>query len=41
MAAAMAAGKRWHGLVTPGVMFGVLGYAVANFIGIALTQFLG
>lgn len=40
-AAAMAAGKRWHGLVTPGVMFGVLGYAVANFIGIALTQWLG
>ena len=40
-AAAMAAGKRWHGLVTPGVMFGVLGYAVANFIGVALTQWLG
>jgi uncharacterized membrane protein len=36
--AAMAAGKRWYSLVTPAVMFGVLGYAVANFIGIALTE---
>lgn len=38
--AAMAAGKRWYSLVTPGIMFGVLGYAVANFVGIVLTEFL-
>lgn len=40
-AAAMAAGRRWRPLVTPGVMFGVLGYAAANFIGVALAQILG
>lgn len=40
-AAAMAAGRRWRALVTPGVMLGVLGYAVANFIGVALAQMLG
>jgi uncharacterized membrane protein len=37
-AAAMAASKGWHMLVTPGLLVGVLGYAVANLIGIALTQ---
>ncbi|PKQ01941.1 MAG: hypothetical protein CVT73_20855 [Alphaproteobacteria bacterium HGW-Alphaproteobacteria-12] len=40
-AAAMAAGRRWRALVTPGVMLGVLGYAVANFAGVALAQWLG
>lgn len=40
-AAAMAAGRRWRQLVMPGVMLGVLGYAVANFIGVGLAGVLG
>ncbi len=40
-AAAMAAGKGRPDLVAPAVLLGVLGYAVANFIGIGLTQALG
>lgn len=40
-AAAQAASQRWRTLVTPAVMLGVLGYAIANFIGVALAQFLG
>ena len=40
-AAAMAAGRRWRQLVMPGVMLGVLGYAVANFIGVGLAGILG
>ncbi len=39
-AAAMAASKGWHTLVTPGLLVGVLGYAVANLIGITLAQLL-
>tara|TARA_R110002096_G_scaffold223000_6_gene411984 strand:- start:5380 stop:6531 length:1152 start_codon:yes stop_codon:yes gene_type:complete len=37
-AAGMAACKGWRDLVTPGVMVGVLGYAIANFIGVALVK---
>ena len=40
-AAALAAGKRWRRLITPGVMCGVFGYAVANVVGIALASWLG
>ena len=39
-AAAQAAGQRWHALVTPAVMLGVLGYAIATFIGVALSGWL-
>lgn len=39
-AAAVAAGKRWHGLVTPGILCGILGYIIANFIGVGLSTFL-
>lgn len=39
-AAALAAGKKWHHLVTPGLMCGVLGYVLANFIGITLATIL-
>jgi len=39
--AAVAAAKGWHSLVTPGIMVGILGYAIANFIGVALASFLG
>lgn len=40
-AAAMAASQRWRQLVTPAVMLGVLGYAIANFLGVGLANFLG
>ena len=39
-AVAMAAGQRWQRLVTPAVMLGVLGYAIANFLGVALANLL-
>lgn len=38
VAAAMAASRGWHDLVVPGVLTGILGYIVANVIGIALTR---
>ncbi|HUD50395.1 DUF819 domain-containing protein [Parvibaculum sp.] len=40
-AAAQAASQRWRSLVTPAIMLGILGYATANFIGVALAKFLG
>ncbi len=39
-AAALAAGQGWHALVTPGILCGVLGYVVGNFLGVALTGLL-
>ena len=39
-AAAMAATKKWNRLVTPGILCGTLGYAVATFIGVGLAKFL-
>jgi uncharacterized membrane protein len=39
-AAAVAAGRRWHSLVTPGILCGILGYVIANFIGVALATVL-
>ncbi len=39
-AAAMAAGKDWHSLVVPGVLIGLLGYAVGTFFGIAIGTWL-
>jgi len=40
-AAGLAANKGWKGLVTPGILVGILGYAVANFIGVGLANLLG
>jgi uncharacterized membrane protein len=40
-AAAIAAGQGWKHLVTPGVLVGVLGYVVANFLGVGVTEILG
>jgi uncharacterized membrane protein len=40
-AAAMATARRWSALVTPAVLCGTLGYAVATFIGAAVGHFLG
>jgi uncharacterized membrane protein len=39
-AAAMAAGEGWKELVTPGMLTGILGYSIATFIGVAITQIL-
>jgi uncharacterized membrane protein len=40
-AAAIAAGQGWRHLVTPGVLIGGLGYVIANFLGVAVTELLG
>lgn len=40
VAAAVAANKNWKVLVTPGIVCGVLGYAIANFIGVGLAGVL-
>jgi uncharacterized membrane protein len=37
-AAALAAGKGRHDLVAPAVLVGVLGYAIANFVGVSLAK---
>jgi uncharacterized membrane protein len=39
-AAALAAGQGWRDLVTPGMLAGILGYSVATFIGVGVTQLL-
>jgi uncharacterized membrane protein len=36
----MAVARRWHTLVTPAILCGTLGYAVATFIGTALGNWL-
>ena len=38
--AAISASRGWTSLVTPGLMVGILGYAIANFIGVALASLL-
>lgn len=40
-AAGLAGTKGWHSLVTPGILVGILGYALANFIGVGLATWLG
>lgn len=40
-AAAMATARDWHWLVTPAVLCGTLGYAVATFVGTAVGTWLG
>jgi uncharacterized membrane protein len=39
-AAALAASKGWHPLVAPGILVGMFGYAIATFIGVAITALL-
>jgi uncharacterized membrane protein len=39
-AAAIASSKGWRELITPGIAIGMLGYAIANFIGISLARAL-
>lgn len=38
--AAISASRGWRTLVTPGIMVGILGYAIANFIGVGLASLL-
>jgi uncharacterized membrane protein len=40
-AAGLAASKGWDELITPGILVGVFGYAIANFVGLAIWGFLG
>lgn len=40
-AAALAASKGWQPLVAPGILVGMFGYAIATFIGVALSAMLG
>lgn len=40
-AAGLAGTKGWKSLITPGILVGILGYAIANFIGIGLATWLG
>lgn len=40
-AAALAASRGWKSLVGPGIVVGVLGYVIANFIGAAVPAMLG
>ena len=39
-AAAMAGAKQWDRLVTPAILCGTLGYAMASFVGVALANWL-
>lgn len=39
-AAAMAKAKNWDKLVTPSILCGTFGYAIATFIGVALGNLL-
>lgn len=40
-AAGMAASRGWHHLVLPGLLVGLFGYAVANFLGVGVTWLVG
>ena len=39
-AAAMATARRWDALVTPAILCGTLGYAIATFLGVGVGNFL-
>lgn len=39
-ALALAEANGWHHMVTPGILLGILGYAIANYFGLALAQML-
>ena len=38
--AAIATSRNWRALVTPGIMCGIFGYAIATFIGVTITNLL-
>jgi uncharacterized membrane protein len=39
-AAALAASKGWRPLITPGILVGLFGYAIATFVGVAISALL-
>ncbi|NIB40427.1 DUF819 family protein [Pseudomaricurvus alkylphenolicus] len=39
--AAIATSRNWRELVTPGIMCGIFGYAIATFIGVSISGMLG
>ena len=39
--AAIASSNGWHHLISPGILCGLFGYIIANFIGVTLTKLLG
>ena len=39
-AAGLAASKGWGELITPSILVGVFGYAIANFVGLAMWNFI-
>lgn len=39
-AAALAGSRGWNTLITPAILVGVIGYAIANFVGILLARLL-
>jgi uncharacterized membrane protein len=39
--AAIASANGWHKLISPGIVCGLFGYIIANFIGVTLTELLG
>lgn len=39
--AALATSRNWRHLVTPGIMCGIFGYAIATFIGVGVSELLG
>ena len=38
--AAIAISQGWRSLITPGIMCGILGYAIGTFIGVMVCEFL-
>ncbi len=40
-APALAAAQGWRGLITPGVLVGILGYAIGTFLGVGVARLLG
>ncbi len=38
--AAIASSKGWQHLITPGIMCGIFGYAIATFVGVSITALL-
>ncbi|MEB3341834.1 DUF819 family protein [Okeania sp.] len=36
----MTKAKNWYKLVTPTILSGILGYALATFVGVGLANFL-
>lgn len=39
--AAIAISRGWRELITPAIMCGIFGYAIANFVGVGITKILG